>query len=144
MVHTHRMEIETQGAAQVLDLSEPVREAVGGSGIGQGLVCISVVGSTAGVTTTEAEPGLMNHDLKAAFERIAPENGHYEHEKTWNDDNGHSHVRASLIGPSLTLPVVDGQPVLGQWQQVVLIDFDTRPRQREVIVLVMGEPKRPR
>jgi secondary thiamine-phosphate synthase enzyme len=98
-----------------------------------------VVGSTAAITTTEYEPGLVNHDIKAAFEKIAPANGRYEHEETWHDDNGHSHVRASLLGPSLTVPIVDGKLTLGTWQQIVLIDFDTRPRNRQVICQIIGE-----
>jgi secondary thiamine-phosphate synthase enzyme len=100
---------------------------------------VFVVGSTAALTTTEAEPGLLNHDLKAFFERIAPEDARYRHEETWHDDNGHAHVRASALGPSITIPIVDGALPLGEWQQVVLIDFDTRARQREVVVQVVGE-----
>ena len=100
---------------------------------------VFAVGSTAGLTTTEFEPGLAKHDLKATFESIAPENARYLHEETWHDDNGHSHVRASLLGPSLTVPVVDRRMTLGTWQQVVLIDFDTRSRSRRIIVQVIGE-----
>ena len=81
----------------------------------------------------------LKHDLKAAFEGIAPEKGRYRHEETWHDDNGHAHVRASLLGPSLTVPVIDGQLQLGTWQQIVLIDFDTRGRSRRIIVQVLGE-----
>ncbi|NIP60573.1 MAG: YjbQ family protein, partial [Gemmatimonadetes bacterium] len=87
----------------------------------------------------EYEPGLVNHDIARALEGIAPEDGIYEHEKTWGDDNGHSHVRASLIGPSVALPVVEGGLPLGTWQQVVLVDLDTRSRRREVVVTVVGE-----
>ncbi len=97
------------------------------------------VGSTAGITTTEFEPGLVNNDLEALFERLAPEDGRYLHEETWHDDNGHSHVRASLLGASLTIPVIDGRMPLGTWQQIVLLDFDTRGRTRNVIVQVIGE-----
>ncbi len=99
----------------------------------------SIIGSTAGITTTEYEPGLANYDIAAAFEKIAPKNGSYEHEKTWHDDNGHSHVRASLLGASLSVPVIDGQPALGTWQQIILVDFDTRPRTRTVICQIIGE-----
>jgi secondary thiamine-phosphate synthase enzyme len=98
-----------------------------------------VVGSTAALTTLEYEPGLVEHDLAAALERLAPRAGRYVHEETWHDDNGHSHVRAALIGPSLALPVVDGDLPLGTWQQAVLVDVDTRPRQRRVVVTVVGE-----
>ncbi len=104
-----------------------------------GIAVAFVIGSTAGLTTTEAEPGLLTHDLKAFFERIAPEDEHYQHEATWGDDNGHAHVRASALGPSLTVPVVEGRLTLGTWQQIVLIDFDTRGRRREVVVQILGE-----
>jgi len=98
-----------------------------------------VVGSTAALSTLEYEPGLVQHDIAAALETIAPADGSYEHERTWNDDNGHSHVRACLIGPSLALPIVGGRIPLGTWQQVVLLDFDTRPRDRRVVVTLLGE-----
>ena len=89
--------------------------------------------------TTEYEPGLASHDLAAAYEKFAPRDGAYEHERTWHDDNGHSHVRATFTGPSVTVPLVDGRLTLGTWQQIVLLDFDTRERQREIIVQVVGE-----
>ncbi|MHC4124225.1 MAG: secondary thiamine-phosphate synthase enzyme YjbQ, partial [Planctomycetota bacterium] len=104
-----------------------------------GTVTVFNVGSTAGVTTTEYEPGLANYDIKAAFEKIAPEKAEYEHEQTWHDDNGHAHVRATLLGPSLSVPVIDGQMTLGTWQQIILVDFDTRPRTRTVICQIVGE-----
>jgi secondary thiamine-phosphate synthase enzyme len=116
-----------------------VGEAVAGSGLAAGVVTLFHMGSTGGLTTTEYEPGLVNYDLKAAFERIAPEDASYEHEKTWDDDNGHSHVRASLLGPSLSVPFVDGRLTLGTWQQIVLVDFDTRARNRTVVCQIMGE-----
>lgn len=140
MTFSERIEVSTRGDCQVLDLTPQVGRAVGRSGVRQGLACVFVVGSTAGITTTEAEPGLMTHDLKALFERIAPQDAEYRHEQTWNDDNGHAHVRASLLGPSVSIPIVDGKLTLGTWQQVVLIDFDTRPRQRSVVVQVVGDP----
>lgn len=139
MTHSTRLQFATRGNNHVLDITEPVTRAVAQSGIREGIACVLVVGSTAGITTTEAEPGLLNHDLGDFFERIAPDDISYHHEKTWNDDNGHAHVRAALLGPSLSLPVAGGRPPLGTWQQIVLIDFDTRPRQREVIVQVVGE-----
>jgi secondary thiamine-phosphate synthase enzyme len=139
MTYSQRIEVSTRGRSQVIDLTPQVSRAVGQSKVSEGLVCVFVVGSTAGVTTTEAEPGLMTHDLKALFERIAPDDAEYLHEQTWNDDNGHAHVRASLLGPSVSVPIIGGKLALGTWQQVVLIDFDTRPRQRSVIVQVVGE-----
>lgn len=138
-VETLRIQIDTQGDAQVLDLTPRLRAVLSEAGLTHGTATLFVVGSTAGLTTTEFEPGLVQHDLKACFEAIAPESARYEHEETWHDDNGHSHVRASLLGPSLTIPFVDRRPTLGQWQQVILIDFDTRPRSREVVVQLIGE-----
>src|SRR6266540_6720685 len=126
-VDTLRIRSDTQGNSQVIDRSGAVAQALGRGGIQNGAVTVFVIGSTAGVTTTEFEPGLAESDLKEAMEKLAPEGGSYEHEKTWNDDNGHSHVRASLVGPSLTVPLVDGRLTLGRWQQIVLLDFDTRP-----------------
>lgn len=135
---THRIQVQTKGDNQVLDLTPRLTDVLAKSKIADGIATLFVVGSTAGITTTEFEPGLVNHDLKHYFNKIAPEDGHYEHEQTWHDDNGHAHVRASLLGPSLTVPIVGGRPTLGQWQQIVLIDFDTRPRTREVVVQIVG------
>jgi len=122
----------------VHDVTTRVERVVALSMIQAGLVAVSVVGSTAGITTIEYEPGLAA-DLNRSLDRIAPAGASYEHDKRWGDGNGHSHVRASLIGPSLTVPVVKGKPVLGTWQQIVLVDFDTRERSRRVVVQVMGE-----
>ncbi|MCH7702625.1 MAG: YjbQ family protein [Planctomycetes bacterium] len=138
-VETHRFEVSSKGNSQVINLSDGVEACLAGGNIQNGLVCVFVTGSTAAITTTEYEPGLVNHDLKAALEHIAPEDGRYVHEETWHDDNGHSHVRATLIGPSLTVPLVDGRMVLGTWQQIVLIDCDTRSRTRAITVQVVGE-----
>lgn len=137
--HSGSITAETRGNGHILDLTEGLQELVSESGVLCGQVTAMVVGSTAALTTLEFEPGLVNHDIVAALERIAPEHAEYEHEKTWNDDNGHSHVRASLIGPSIALPVIDGQVPLGTWQQVVLIDLDTRPRRRVIAVTVVGD-----
>ena len=139
MVKTQKIQVKTKGKTDIHDITGPVSQAVAASGVKDGIVTVFNVGSTAGITTTEYEPGLAKHDIKAAFEKIAPENGHYEHEKKWDDDNGHSHVRASLLGPSLTVPVVDGWLTLGTWQQIILVDFDTRPRKRTIICQIMGE-----
>lgn len=104
---------------------------------GDGLVHLFVAGSTAALTTVEFEPGLVKHDLPALFERLAPKDAKYDHEATWNDDNGHSHARASLVGPGLTIPFSNGKLLTGEYQQVVLIDFDTRPRRRSIIATIM-------
>lgn len=138
-VETHRLRVDTRGHAHIVDLTVEVARAVSAGTVRDGLVGVFVVGSTGAITTTEHEPGLVDHDFAALFERLAPEDGHYEHERTWNDDNGHSHLRATLVGPSLTVPLVDGDLTLGTWQQIVLMDFDTRARRREVIVQVVGD-----
>ena len=139
MVKTERIKVKTKGNCDIVDISEQVREAVAKSDISDGTVTVFNVGSTAGLTTTEYEPGLVNYDIEAAFEKIAPHNARYEHEERWHDDNGHSHVRAAVLGPSLSVPVVDKQVTLGTWQQIILVDFDTRPRTRTVICQIMGE-----
>lgn len=139
MVRTEEIRVKTNGNNHIVDITRQVTEAVGKSGIVNGVVTVFVVGSTAGVTTTEYEPGLADYDLEAAFEKIAPKNGRYEHEETWHDDNGHAHVRASLLGPSITIPIVDGELTLGTWQQIILIDFDTRQRMRNIVCQTTGE-----
>lgn len=133
------VEVETSGNDDILDLTDRLRELVAGSGISDGQLTAMVVGSTAALSTLEYEPGLVGHDIAAALESIAPHEGRYVHEETWHDDNGHSHVRACLIGPSLALPIIDGEVPLGTWQQVVLLDFDTRPRSRRVAISIIGE-----
>jgi secondary thiamine-phosphate synthase enzyme len=130
--------VATRGDSHVLDLTARVQEVVERHGFREGQALLFVSGSTAGLTTVEFEPGLQQ-DLPAAFERIAPRGIPYAHEETWHDDNGHSHVRASLLGPSLSVPFRDGRLLLGTWQQIVLIDFDTRPRRRELVVQLSGE-----
>lgn len=138
-VETHQFDIATLGDNQVLNLTDRIDQYIAAGRIQSGVATVFVVGSTAGITTTEFEPGLVEHDLKAAFEKIAPDDVVYQHEKTWNDDNGHAHVRASLVGPSLVVPFVDRKLKLGTWQQIVLIDFDTRRRTRTIIVQVVGD-----
>lgn len=138
-VETHPIHVETQGNTDVVDITPLLVEKLNLADVTNGIATLFVIGSTAGITTVEYEPGLANHDLKAFYERVAPEDGVYKHEETWNDDNGHSHIRASLLGPSLTVPIRDRQPMLGTWQQIVLIDFDTRPRRRSIVVQLIGE-----
>ena len=135
---TDSVAVSTRGDSHVIDLTARVQEVVRRHGFREGQALVFVSGSTAGLTTVEFEPGLQK-DLPAAFERLAPRGVRYAHEETWHDDNGHAHVRASLLGPSLTVPFRDGRLLLGTWQQVVLLDFDTRPRQREVVVQLSGE-----
>jgi len=134
----YALECATHGNDHVVDVTGQVQAAIEASGVRTGQAALLVQGSTAAVTTLEFEPGLVNHDVAAAMERLAPRGARYEHEETWHDDNGHSHVRASTIGPSLALPVAEGRVPLGTWQQIVLIDFDTRPRRRTLHLSVVG------
>jgi secondary thiamine-phosphate synthase enzyme len=139
MIQTEQIKVRTKGNCDIVDITGEVGKIIGQSGMSSGTVTVFNVGSTAGITTTEYEPGLVNYDIEAAFEKIAPEHARYEHEETWHDDNGHAHVRASLLGPSLSVPFVDGQLTLGTWQQIILVDFDTRARTRTVICQIIGE-----
>jgi secondary thiamine-phosphate synthase enzyme len=134
----HAIEFRTRGNDHIVDLTSQLQSIVAGTGMHTGQAALLVHGSTAAITTLEFEPGLVNHDVADALERFAPREGRYVHEETWHDDNGHSHVRASVVGPSLALPIVDGRIPLGTWQQVVVIDSDTRPRRRTVHVSVVG------
>ena len=136
-VHTGLLRLETEGEGQIVDLTEGVEAVVRQSGVSSGVVCVFVTGSTAAVTTMEYEPGGVA-DLRAALERLVPREGRYEHNVRNNDDNAHAHLRASLLGPSESVPVVAGRLVLGTWQQLVLVDFDDRPRRREVHVQVLS------
>jgi len=138
-VETHEIALETRGNGHIVDLTGEIVTRLSSGTIRAGTVTVFVVGSTASISTTEYEPGLVRHDLVAAYERFAPEDGEYEHEKTWHDDNGHSHVRATFTGPSICVPFVEGALTLGTWQQIILLDFDTRPRQRRIVVQVVGE-----
>jgi len=138
MIHREEITLRTRGETEVIDLSERVRATIKKSGIHDGTVHLFVPGSTAALTTIELEPGCVS-DVRAAFERVAPRDGHYDHNARWGDGNGFSHVRAALLGPSLTVPVGGGAPLLGTWQQVVLVDFDNRGRDRKIVATVMGE-----
>jgi secondary thiamine-phosphate synthase enzyme len=139
MVKTHKIKVKTNGNCHIVDITGDVEGELKKSKITDGTVTVFNVGSTASITTIEYELGLVKNDINAALEKIAPQFGNYEHEKTWHDDNGHAHVRATLLGPSLSVPVVEGQLTLGTWQQIVLIDFDTRPRSRTVICQIAGD-----
>ena len=136
-VHSGELRLSTQGDADVVDLTEGVARVISASGVEQGLCTVFVRGSTAAVTTMEYEPGGVQ-DLKAMLDRLIPVQGDYEHNRLNHDTNSHAHQRASVIGASETVPVEDGRPALGTWQQIVLVDFDDRPRQRTVIVQVLS------
>ena len=138
MISTIQIEIQTRGHCDVKDLTPLVQQALAKSGLQEGQATVFVAGSTAGVTTVEFEPGLVK-DLNEFFQKIIPEGPEYHHHATWGDDNGSSHVRAALLKPSLSIPFKNGRLLLGTWQQVVVVDFDTRERRRPVIFQFMGE-----
>lgn len=130
------LEIDTDGNTEIVNLNPELTRRLRDVR-GDGIVSLFTVGSTAGLTTLEFETGLVKHDLPNVFQRLVPDDARYEHEATWNDDNGHSHIRAALIGPSLTIPFSNGRLLTGEYQQIVLIDFDTRPRRRTIICTVL-------
>lgn len=137
-VLSDNIQLHSEGEGDIIDLTTQLSNIVKDSEIKNGTVTIFVSGSTAAVTTIEYEPGLV-HDFPEMLSRIAPRDIEYKHDNTWHDGNGHSHVRSSLIGPSITIPIVQGKLTLGTWQQVVLLEMDTRPRTRTVILQIMGE-----
>ena len=137
-VATRGFEVKTAQEGEVVDVTRQVEDAVAGSGLSDGVATVFVVGSTAAVTTMEYEPGLVR-DFPGMLERVAPKKGEYDHQRRWHDGNGHSHVKASLVGPSLSVPFVGGELVLGEWQQVVLVELDIRPRARKLVVQLVGE-----
>jgi len=130
--------ISTKGFADIIDITFRVQEAVKKSKVRDGICLISCPGSTAGITTIEYEPELLK-DFKEFLEKIVPSDREYRHDKVWGEKNGFSHIRSALIKPFLTVPIEDGKLVLGQWQQIVLMDFDNRPREREIMVKVISE-----
>lgn len=138
IIETKRISFETKGRDDVIDVTNEVAGIVGKTKLKNGQVTVFVVGSTASITTLEYEPGLIQ-DIKEVGERLAPAGKNYAHDDTWHDGNGHSHLRAAVIGPSLTIPVENGKMTLGTWQQIVVIDHDNRPRSRKVVVQVFGE-----
>jgi secondary thiamine-phosphate synthase enzyme len=130
------LDIRTDGSNDVVNLNPELAARIGKIG-GDGVAHLFVVGSTAALTTIEFEPGLVKHDLAEVMQRLIPDDARYEHEATWNDDNGHSHIRAALVGPGLTIPFAAGKLLTGEYQQVVLLEFDTRPRKRTIVVTVL-------
>jgi secondary thiamine-phosphate synthase enzyme len=137
-VSTKIIKIQSKGENDMVNLTEKVSHLVAKSGITNGIATIFVSGSTGSVTTIEFEPGLI-HDFPEMLKRMAPKNLDYGHEKMRHDGNGHSHVKASLLGPSLTIPFIDSQLCLGTWQQIIFLDLDTRSRNRDLILQVIGE-----
>ncbi len=138
VVVTKMLSFQSKGRDDMIDITSSVQDALTSSRLTSGIVTVFVPGSTASVTTIEYEPGLLK-DFPRAMEKLAPREAHYDHDARWGDGNGHSHVRASTIGPSLVVPFQNGRLMLGTWQQIVFVDFDNRPRARNVIVQAMGE-----
>jgi secondary thiamine-phosphate synthase enzyme len=137
--HTARLVVQLETGPDIRDITGELDRIIRQGGVREGTLAASVVGSTGSLTTIEYEPGVVD-DLKAAIERLAPRDGVYAHEEAWHDGNGHSHVQAALLGPSLHLPVREGRLELGTWQQVVVINHDNRPRRRPIEVTVTGVP----
>jgi len=138
MVRTVERTARTRGPGDAVDVTAEVAAAVAGSGVTSGIATVFVTGSTAGVTTIEFESGVVA-DLDAALEKVAPRHADYRHHLKWGDDNGSAHVRAGMVGPSLSVPFRDGELLLGTWQQIVLLEFDTRARSRRYVVQVVGD-----
>jgi secondary thiamine-phosphate synthase enzyme len=137
-VYYDTINIETDGEVDIIDITEEIQQIVNKSKINYGIACVFVPGSTGAITTIEYEPGLMK-DFPRILQKIAPKNEHYDHHETWHDDNGHSHIRASLIGPSITIPINEKRLLHGTWQQVAFIELDTSPRKRNIAVQIVGE-----
>jgi secondary thiamine-phosphate synthase enzyme len=137
-VVTKQLSLQTEGEVDILDVTGRVAEAVAESKLKNGIITVFVPGSTGALTTIEYEPGLLQ-DLPNALERLASKKLTYEHEKRWHDGNGHSHVRASIMGPSITVPFVDGRLTLGTWQQLVFVELDVRRRNRNLVLQIVGE-----
>ena len=137
-VVTRTVHLNTQGNADILDITEEVAAAVSATGLQDGTVTVFSPSATSALTTIEYEPGCLS-DLRRLFDEIVDPERHYAHNARWGDGNGHSHVRAALLGPSLAVPFVDGRLTLGTWQQIIFVDFDTRPRERELVAQVIGE-----
>jgi len=138
MVVTRRISLQTKGNCDIIDITPQVKQQVAETGINNGVATLFVAGSTAGISTIEFEPGLLS-DFQSMWERTVPKNIPYDHDRRWGDGNGYSHVRASLLGASLVIPFSNKELTLGTWQQIVLVDFDNRPRSRQLILQVMGD-----
>jgi len=133
-----KIHLSTKGDTDIINITTEVASSVLNAELANGSVTVFVPGSTGGITTVEYEPGLVD-DLKVFFEKIAPKSGVYQHNIRWQDGNGYSHVRASFLGPGITVPFINGKMQLGKWQQIIFVDFDNRPRERDIIVQIIGE-----
>lgn len=137
-IKTVQIQFDTKGFTEIVDLTNHLQDTIAEHGFLEGQASVFGVGSTMGITCVEYEPGLVKTDLPQFFEKISPYRANYAHHATWGDDNGAAHVRSSLTGSSITVPFVDSKPILGTWQQVIAIDFDTRPRNRTVVIQLIG------
>ncbi|MCQ9208310.1 MAG: secondary thiamine-phosphate synthase enzyme YjbQ [Omnitrophica bacterium] len=138
MIVTKTIKLKSRGETDIIDITDKLNNCIADSKVKDGIATVFVSGSTGGLTTIEYEPGLIK-DLERGFEIIAPREGEYQHNLRWHDGNGFSHVRAAMLGPSLTVPFTSKRLTLGTWQQIVFIDFDNRARSRELVVQIMGE-----
>ncbi len=138
MVITKQISLQTKGECDIIDITSPVQQQLSETNIKDGVATVFIIGSTAGLTTIENEPGLIS-DFKEMWERVIPKNLEYRHDRAWGEGNGFSHVRASLLGASLAVPFNKGKLAPGTWQQIVVVDFDNRPRSRQVLLQIMGE-----
>ncbi len=138
MVVTKRIKLQTKGECDIIDITPQIAQQLADADINSGTATLFITGSTAGISTIEFESGLLS-DFQSMWERTIPKNIHYDHDRRWGDGNGYSHVRASLLGASLVIPFNDKRLTLGTWQQIVLVDFDNRPRSRQIIVQIMGD-----
>ena len=137
-IHQDEIHIDTNGEVDIINITSQLENTIKKSTIKNGIICVYIAGSTGALTTIEYEPGLIK-DLPRAMEIIAPKNHHYDHHETWHDDNGHSHIRASFIGPSITIPIRDRKLIHGTWQQIVFLELDTKPRKRTLYIQIIGE-----
>jgi len=138
MIKNFSIEFETSGKNEIIDLTSDIRNFVNESEVLNGNALVFVIGSTGGISTVEYEPGLKK-DIPELMEKLIPSKNYYHHNETWHDGNGHSHLRATLIGPSLTIPIIDGKLILGTWQQVIFLEFDNKYHKRRIIVQISGE-----
>jgi len=138
-LETHSIEFSTQGNTQLVDITDKVQAVLSQSGYSEGNITLFAIGSTTGLSTVEYEPGLVNHDVAEMYQKIAPYGVAYRHNQTWGDDNGAAHLRSTLTGSSLVIPFIHNKLILGTWQQIIFIDFDTRSRSRKVIIQVLGK-----
>lgn len=137
-IFTERINLSSKGDTDIIDLTPELARILANSGMREGQMTVFAPGATAGISTIEYEPGLLR-DIPETLERLIPTKAIYHHNETWHDGNGHSHVRATLVGPSLTVPFVDGALTLGTWQQIILLDFDNRPRSRSIVAQLLGQ-----